>query len=177
MTLQRNNIKQTTLSAPSYTAVPNVHKSKKTYIFSHSLAVHHQKNQDDELVASQSNHLPGQHLAQHSGCAAVWENQEHNKSKSSEWTTAAVQARSDQNNLNHSQGWLWGKEYANRMGMYYISSDNLPVSKHFHLPKPDIIFSLETSIYRLAVTYTSNTRTSNQRISKISWMWLEISRI
>jgi len=38
------------------------------------------------------------------------------------------------------------EEYTNGMGMYYISSNSLPVSKHFPLPKPDIIFSLETSV-------------------------------
>lgn len=65
MKLQWENLKQTILSAPSCTAVPNVHKSKKTYIFSHP------KKQDDEQAAGRSHHLPEQHLAQHSGCAAA----------------------------------------------------------------------------------------------------------
>lgn len=80
MKLQRENIKQTTLSAPGCTAVSNVHKSKKTYIFSHPLAAHQPKNQDDELAAGQSHHLPG-HLAQHSGSAAIQENRESQQAK------------------------------------------------------------------------------------------------
>lgn len=77
MKLQWENTKQTALSACSCPALPNVHKSKKANIL-HPLAAHNSKNQwhekkqwYDELAAGEHQHLPGQHLAQHSGCAAA----------------------------------------------------------------------------------------------------------
>lgn len=70
------------------------------------------------------------------------------------------QARSDQNNVNDSQEWMQDKSIQTKWKCIHISSNTLPVSKH--LPKPDIIFSLETC--GLAVTYTNNIKTTSESV-------------